>query len=121
MPLPSEPILVSHVPSGTDKIWSILCHLSALIGVGYLLLPLIVYLAMKDDSDYVRKNALEALNFHISFLFYWLCCIPLIAVLIGIPLLVILGLAFFILSIVAAIKASDNGCYRYPFTIRLIK
>jgi len=26
-----------------------------------------------------------------------------------------------ILTVVAAIKASDNGCYQYPLTIRLIK
>jgi hypothetical protein len=121
MPLTSDPIPVSGAPSGTEKIWSILCHVSALIGVGYILLPLIVYLAMKDDSDFVRRNSLEALNFHISFLFYSVCCIPLMAVLIGIPMLIILGIAFLVLTIVAAIKASDNGCYHYPMTIRLIK
>jgi uncharacterized Tic20 family protein len=26
-----------------------------------------------------------------------------------------------VLSIVAAIKASENGCYHYPLTLRLIK
>ncbi len=109
-------------PRGNEKIWSILSHLSALIslvGVG-LLLPLIVYLAMKGDSAYVADNAKEALNFHLSVFLYTLCCIPLIFVLIGIPLLVAIGLATIVLSIVAAIKASDGGCYRYPLTIRLV-
>jgi len=117
-PLPTPP----PAPKGNEKIWSILSHLSALVslvGVG-LLLPLIVYLAMKGDSAYVADNAKEALNFHLSVFLYTLCCIPLIFVLIGIPLLVAIGLATLVLSIVAAIKASEGGCYRYPLTIRLV-
>jgi len=111
--------LPPQTPRGNDKIWSILSHLSALIGVG-LILPLVVYLAMKGDSEYVANNAREALNFHLSLLIYGLCCIPLIFVVIGIPLLVLIGLASLVLAIVAAIKASDGGCYHYPLTIRLV-
>lgn len=104
---------------GNEKIWSILSHLSSLIGVGFIL-PLVVYLSMKGDSEYVASNAKEALNFHLSLLIYCLCCIPLVFVAIGIPLLVVIGLASLILAIVAAVKASDGGCYHYPLTIRLI-
>ncbi len=104
---------------GNDKLWSILCHLSAIVGVG-LILPLIVYLAMKGESEFVAANAKEALNFHLSVLIYCLCCIPLMVVLIGIPLLILIGLGSLVLAIIAAIKASDGGCYRYPLTLRLI-
>ncbi len=107
------------VPRGNDKIWALLCHLSTFIGLPFLL-PFVVYLAMRGDSAYVADNAREALNFHLSFLVYALCCIPLIFILVGIPLLVLIGLASVILAIVAAIKASDGGCYRYPVTFRLI-
>ena len=113
------PPAAAPAPSGNEKIWSILSHLSALIGVG-LILPLVVYLAMKGDSAYVAANAREALNFHLSILIYCLVCIPLIFVVIGIPLLILIGIASFILAIVAAVKASDGGCYRYPLTIRLV-
>ena len=120
MPLTINADPQPYAPRGNDRIWSILCHLSTFLGVGFIL-PLVVYLAMKGDSDYVRDNAREALNFHLSILIYGICCIPLVFVVIGIPILVILGLALFILSIVAALKASENGCYRYPLTLRLIK
>src|SRR2546423_11636967 len=106
-------------PTGDDKIWSILSHLSCWFGLG-IILPLVVYLAMKGESDYVRANAREALNFHISLLIYCICCIPLVFVLIGIPLLLLIALASFILAIVAAVKASDGGCYHYPLTLRLV-
>jgi uncharacterized Tic20 family protein len=104
---------------GSDKIWSMLSHLSALLGVGFVL-PLVVYLAMRKESEYVATNAREALNFHISLVIYSLCCIPLVFVLVGIPLLIIVGLGGLVLAIIATIKASNGLCYRYPLTIRLV-
>lgn len=104
---------------GSDRIWSMLSHLSALLGAGFLL-PLVVYLAMRKESEYVAANAREALNFHISVLIYSLCCIPLVFILIGIPLLLMLGLGSLVLAIIATIKAADGGCYRYPLTLRLV-
>ena len=106
-------------PKGSDKIWSMLSHLSALLGVGFVL-PLVVYLAMRKESEYVATNAREALNFHISVLIYALCCIPLVFILIGIPLLIVLGLGSLVLAIIATVKASDGQCYRYPLTLRLV-
>ena len=105
---------------GSDKIWSMFCHLSALLGVGFLL-PLVVYLAMRPDSEYVAANAREALNFHISVLIYSLCCLPLVFFLIGIPLLLVLGFGSLVLAIIATIKAFKGECYRYPLTLRLVK
>ena len=96
-----------------------LSHLSALLGVGFLL-PLVVYLAMRKESEYVATNAREALNFHITVLIYGLCCIPLVFILIGIPLLIVLGLGSLVLAIIATVKASDGQRYRYPLTLRLV-
>ncbi|WP_233256642.1 DUF4870 domain-containing protein [Opitutus sp. ER46] len=107
-------------PSGHDKVWAILSHVSAFFGVP-ILLPLIVYLAMKDDSPYIAENAKEALNFHISLLLYSIVAGLLVFVVIGIPLLVAIYLGGLVLAIIAAVKASDGGCYRYPLTIRLVK
>ena len=106
---------------GSDKIWSMFSHLSVFLGIGFLLAPLVIYLAMKDESEYVAANAREALNFHISVLLYGLCCIPLCLIFIGLPLLILLGVAMYIFAIVATIKAADGGCYRYPLTIRLVQ
>lgn len=107
-------------PSGNDRIWSMLSHLSALFGVG-ILLPLVVYLAMRRESEYVAANAREALNFHISIFIYCLCCIPLVFVLVGIPLLIVIGLGSLVLAIIAAVKASDGKVYEYPLTMRFVK
>ena len=118
-PPPSTPSAVRTSPSGNDKIWAILSHLSAFVGLPFIL-PIVVYLAMKGDSLYVSSNAKEALNFHISLFIYTLCMVPLVWLLIGIPLMVVLGIGALILSIIAAFKAGDGEVYRYPLTLRLV-
>jgi hypothetical protein len=117
------PLVAPSVPKGNDKLWSILSHLSGIVGLPVMVpfvLPLVVYLVMKDESEYVAANAKEALNFHISVFIYILCCIPLVFVLIGIPMMIVVAIGSLIFSIVAAVKAADGGCYHYPLTLRLI-
>jgi uncharacterized Tic20 family protein len=76
---------------------------------------------MRNESEFVAANAKEALNFHISVYLYILCCIPLAFILIGVPLMVIIGLSSLILAIIAAVNASKGSCYHYPLTLRLVK
>ncbi|HLP07293.1 MAG TPA: DUF4870 domain-containing protein [Opitutaceae bacterium] len=120
---------MENVPSATptpapslasnDRLWAVLCHISSLLGVGFVL-PLVVYLVMKKDSPFVAENAREALNFHISIFIYSLCAVPFVFILIGIPLLIAIGLGALVLAIIAAVKSSEGTCYRYPLTIRLV-
>ena len=104
---------------GNDKLLAILCHVSIFLGV-YFILPLIVYLAKRGESEMVAAHAREVLNFHLSLLLYSICAIPLVFVLIGIPILIALGLMAFICAIIATIKASEGGFFFYPLTIRFI-
>ena len=97
----------------------ILCHVSALIGVGFVL-PFIVWLVKKSEPDMVAAHAKETLNFHLSWLLYVLVCVPLSWIVIGIPILFALGIAAIVLAIIGAVKASDGVLYRYPLTIRFI-
>lgn len=117
-----ETSILTDVPAahqGSDKIWSMLSHLSALLGVG-ILLPLVVYLAMRKESEYVAANAREALNFHLSILIYSLCCLPLVLIVIGIPLLLVIAVGSLVLAVIATVKASNGESYRYPLTLRLV-
>ena len=111
---PPPPIITSD-----EKLWIVLSHLSLLFGFG-LLLPFIIYLVKRADSPFVRHHSAEALNFHISLYLYLLACVPLWFFFIGIPIAMAIGIAGFILSIIAAIRATDGIEYRYPLTIRLV-
>ncbi|HAV61784.1 MAG TPA: DUF4870 domain-containing protein [Verrucomicrobiales bacterium] len=108
------------VIDSNDKLWVVLCHLSTFLGVA-LLLPLVVYLVKKDDSEFVRWHAKEALNFHLSLLIYAIVSFLLVLVVIGVFLLIALGITAIVLAIIAAIKASNGERYAYPLTIRFVR
>ena len=44
-----------------------------------------------------------------------------IGLIIAIPLWVVIGIAWLVLTIIGAIKANEGVPYRYPFALRLIK
>ena len=103
--------------------WATAAHLSAFIqfiGVPSLIGPLLVWLMKRDEDPYVADQAKEALNFNLSFLIYSVVAGLLIFVLIGVVLLPIVLIAWFVLVIVAAMAASRGESYRYPLTMRLV-
>lgn len=104
----------------SDKALVILCHLSVFIGVPFLL-PFIVWLVKRNEPDTVAAHAAEALNFHLSYGLWALCCIPLTFLFIGGPLLFAIALATAVLAIIAAIRAAEGVLYRYPLTLRLLQ
>jgi uncharacterized Tic20 family protein len=102
--------------------WAAMSHLSAFtafLGIPSLIGPLVVWL-WKRDIPYVDEQGKEALNFNISFLIYGIASALLIIVLVGLLLLPILFVTWFVLVIVASVKASAGEDYRYPLTIRFI-
>ena len=114
------PPVVTAPLATSDKALMILCHISALIGVGFVL-PFVVWLVKKHEPDMVAAHAKETLNFHLSWLLYAILCIPLTWILIGVPILITLGIAAIVLAIIGAVKASDGVLYHYPITIRFIR
>jgi uncharacterized Tic20 family protein len=106
--------------SGDDKIWAIFCHLSLLLGVGFIL-PLVVWLVKRDDSPVVAAHAREALNFHLSLYLYGLLSVVLVFVCIGYFVLLGLVVLGFICAILAAVEASKGAFFRYPLTIPIFR
>ncbi|SFW62511.1 hypothetical protein SAMN03159511_0365 [Pseudomonas sp. NFACC19-2] len=88
---------------------------------GNLLGPLIIWQIKKDLDPFVDAQGKEALNFQISVALAAVVCFILMVVVIGFPLLMLLGLAALVLTIIAGIKANEGQPYRYPFSWRLVK
>jgi uncharacterized Tic20 family protein len=120
MEQPFSPTPPSVQLNSNDKLLAILSHLASVVGVG-LILPLIVYLANKDGTEYLKSNAREALNFQITMLLAALVSIPLIFVVIGIFVLIAVALGSMVFGVIAAIKCSEGVVYRYPWALRLVK
>jgi len=112
--------------SREEQNWAMGCHLAALAGLvlpfGSLLGPLVVWLLKRADMPMVDRHGKEALNFQITVLIAAIVSAILCFILIGFVLLAILGVAWLVLSIVAAVKVSNGDYeYRYPLTLRFLK
>jgi uncharacterized Tic20 family protein len=128
-----QPFAAGHAYAVADRDahqWAMFAHLSALLAaiVGLSFLgPLVIYLVKKDEHPFAADQAREALNFNLSVLIYGvvlgIATFVLSLVLIGlllIPVLIALGIAWIVLTIVAAVKANNGEAYRYPLTLRLV-
>jgi len=112
-------------PTENERTWGMLAHLSALAGlviplVGNVLGPLLVSIARSDQSVFVAAHAKEALNFNISVTLAALVCTLLMLVFVGFLLGSALFIAWLVMTLIAAIKASEGAAYRYPFSLRLV-
>ncbi|MBK7410636.1 MAG: DUF4870 domain-containing protein [Saprospirales bacterium] len=100
-------------------------HLGMIAGfvfpLGNIIVPLVIWLTQRDKSDFVDAHAKEALNWQLTVTILAFGGIILSMLIIGIPLLIMLGLACLVFSILAAIKANEGSMYAYPFNFRIIK
>ena len=119
-----------------ERQWGMFAHLSMLAaglltsaigGWGWFLGPLIIWLMKKDTMPFVADQAKEALNFSllVTAVFVVLMLLGFLTLGVGflvtVPVMVIVGIAALILTIMAAMKANDGVRYRYPINIRFIK
>lgn len=106
-----------------DCRWGAIAHLSALIPLPLfdLLGPFIVLITKGNQSFFIRRQAVSALNFRLTVLIAYILCIPLFLVLIGFALWWIVALGSMVLCFIAAIKASEGKTYRFPFVLRFLQ
>lgn len=117
---PPPPVEPASGHSSDDRNLAMLTHLS-----GFLLnfiVPLVVWLMHKDrpEKAYLVGEAKEALNFQVTVLIGFVICGILTAILIGALLGWLLWIANLVLCIIAAVRVSSTGTYRYPFALRLV-
>lgn len=108
-----------------QKTWGMIAHLASLSGLiiplGNVIGPLVVWLIKKDTMPFVDDQGKEALNFNITVFIAAVVSGLLTLILIGFLLLLVVGLGWLVLTVMAGIKANEGNTYRYPFTLRLIK
>ena len=124
VPPPPPPPGQQSMPPDQERLWGMLAHLLSFVAA-YLFLgfvaPLIVLLIFGQRSPFVRANAVESLNFNLTWLLYGIIGVILALLLIGIVILIVLGIAYLVLVIIASVKANNGEVYRYPATIRFVR
>lgn len=108
--------------SDKRKLLSALCHGAIFFSASLVSIGIPIAILFVSDDPVVKENAKEAINFHINLYVYGFIFGILTIVLIGLLFLPLLGLANFILPIIAIIQVlgSPDKSYRYPFLFRLI-
>ena len=117
----TETLPTPYEASSNSRNLAMLSHLSAFvafIGIPSLVGPLVVWLLNRDDP-YVEAQAKDALNFNISFFLYGLVA-AISIILVGILALPAVVVTWFVLVLVASVKAANGENYRYPFTIQFV-
>lgn len=119
-------------PSGLSsevRNWAMAAHLSAFLGsfVAIAALgPLVVWLIRKDVDGFSERHAREALNFNLTILLLVVAGIALsiitlgVALIVVVPLGLVIGVAWIVVTILAAVRASEGREYQYPLTIRFV-
>ena len=126
----STPNAGSSLSASEERTWAMVAHIGVFVAAWFamgFLCPLVVWLVYRQRSDFVRRHALESLNFQLSLLIYTAIAVVLIlitfglGVLIIIPLIIIGAVAAVVFIVLATIAASSGNEYRYPLTIRLVR
>jgi uncharacterized Tic20 family protein len=114
----------SRLSPSDERTWAGAAHWSAIVAMVVAMAflgPLIVLLVKGNDSPYVRRQAVESLNFQLTILIAGLVSFVLVFAAIGLLLLPLVGVAWLVFTIIGAVKASAGEDYRYPFAIRMVR
>lgn len=107
-----------------DRTWAMIVHLSSLsgfiIGVGWIIAPLIIWILKKDDLPFTNQEGKNALNFQITMAIASAISGILVMIFIGIFGLIAIAVMQLIFPIIAGVKASEGKSYTYPMTIRFL-
>lgn len=109
--------------SPDSRNWAMAAHLSAFLGAWLALAfvgPLVVWLLKRDTDRFVTSHAIASLNFNLTMFVLLVIGVVLVIFTLGIGALVVLpvagivALVWIVLTVVAAVKASNGETFSYP-------
>ena len=107
------------------KTWAIFSHLIAFVGFaipfGNVIAVVLLWLFKRRESDFVDRNAKEAINFQVLCSFVSIACILLWPFGIGFIIALFFGIYALFEIVLAVVKANQGLVYRYRYSLRLLK
>ena len=130
MPPPGGPPQPGYgLPTSEERNWALASHVGTFVAAWFamgFIAPLVIMLVKGNDSPFVRKHAVESLNFQISLLIYIVAGFLITLVTFGIgalvvvPVAIVVGIFALVVIILATIKAANGEDYRYPLCLRMV-
>ncbi len=124
-----DPPATRVLPPEEERNWAMAAHLGTLIAAALgmaFLAPLGVLLFVGGRSAFVRRHAVESLNFQISLLIYAAVAVAFAVITVGlglllvIPAVIVIGIAALVAILMGTMAASRGTDFRYPLTLRLV-
>ncbi|MEU6720062.1 DUF1707 and DUF4870 domain-containing protein [Nonomuraea sp. NPDC046802] len=116
-PAPRPAAVSERAPESNERLGAAVAHMLPIVGFP-IVGPLIFLLTGGKTSPYIRREALEALNFQITVVG---ASVLLPLTIVGAILVPFIWVAAIVLSIVGGVSALSESNFRYPMTIRLVK
>lgn len=99
--------------------WLILMHFS---GIFILIIPpIVIWILKKDELEGYEQHFKDIVNFQFSIFIYLMVSVLLLAVIIGLPLLIFLGLFSSVVIVLNTIRVMNRDDYHYPLTLKILK
>ena len=109
--------------SADGRNWAVGAHIGSVLTAWFalgLVAPLVVLLVRGGQSPWVRRHAVESLNFQINAAVLSIVFGLLIFVFIGFVLLPLYAVFYIVCVIMATMAASQGREYRYPAIVRVV-
>jgi uncharacterized Tic20 family protein len=116
-------------PTSEERNWALAAHVGTFVAAWFamgFIAPLIIMLVKGTDSAFVRRHAVESLNFQITLLIYIVVGFVVTLVTFGLGALVVIPVAIvvavfaLVVIILATVRAANGEEYRYPLCLRLV-
>jgi uncharacterized Tic20 family protein len=107
-----------------SRMWAMFLHLSQLlhfVPLAGFIVPIVIWQVKKDDLPWLDQHGKNAVNWMISEIIYFFASFLLIIVIVGIPMLVVMGVCAVVFPIIAGVKANSGVVWKYPMTISFLK
>jgi uncharacterized protein len=109
----------------TDRQWAMFLHFSILLGffipIAGLVAPIVIWQIKKTEFPEIDAHGKNVANWIISVIIYGCVGFLLTFILIGIPLLYLLGAFCVVFPIIGGIKANNGEIWKYPMSIEFVK
>jgi len=123
--LTKQPSLPTTDHSQNDARIGSLIHISALVGylipLANVLLPFWLWRTHQQESKFIYKTGLEAVNFQLTCAVYYLSAFMLCALFIGFVILPVIIIYQVLFTLIATFVTSKKSPYHYPGNLNFIQ
>ena len=107
------------------RTWAMFLHFSQLCGylvpLAGLIVPVVLWQMKKDESEYIDRHGKLVVNWIITVFIYAIISAVLCFVVIGVPMLWVLGIVAVVFPIIGGIKANEGAEWAYPGSMTFFK